>query len=158
MGKLIRQIFKFGIVGVICFFIDFGLYNFCNFIGIHYLISGFVGFSVSVIVNYLLSMRYVFKRRSDISRIHELVVFILLSIGGMILNEIILWVIIDIMYVKWGWLNDVFSYGTTQVLAKLASTGIVMIYNFVTRKIFLEDHAAYQAENNPENAGAQSRN
>ena len=56
MTKLIQQFLKFGVVGVICFFIDTGLYTICNFIGIPYLISGVIGFSVSVVVNYLLSM------------------------------------------------------------------------------------------------------
>ncbi len=52
--NLIKQFLKFGVVGAICFFIDFGLYTFCNFIGCPYLISGVIGFVVSVVVNYLL--------------------------------------------------------------------------------------------------------
>ena len=34
MKKLIQQFLKLGVVGVICFFIDTGLYTICNLIGI----------------------------------------------------------------------------------------------------------------------------
>ena len=59
MKKLFMQIVKFGFVGAFCFVIDFGLFNGLNFLGVHYLISGAVGFIVSVIVNYILSFKFV---------------------------------------------------------------------------------------------------
>ena len=56
MKQLFDQIIKFGIVGVICFFIDFGITaGLANFFGVHYLISKFLGFVISCVVNYLLS-------------------------------------------------------------------------------------------------------
>lgn len=51
MKKLIEQIMKFGIVGVLCFAIDYGLMIFLTEVfGISYLISSGISFSVSVIV------------------------------------------------------------------------------------------------------------
>ena len=79
MGKIIQQFLKFGVVGALCFVIDTGLYTICNFIGIPYLISGVIGFSVSVVVNYLLSMKYVFVRRDDLSRKKEFTIYLILS-------------------------------------------------------------------------------
>ena len=53
MKKLIEQIMKFGLVGVFCFVIDYGLMIFLTEVfGISYLISSGISFSVSVIVNY----------------------------------------------------------------------------------------------------------
>ena len=112
MKKLIQQFLKFGVVGVICFFIDTGLYTICNLIGIPYLISGVIGFSVSVVVNYLLSMKYVFVRRDDLSRKKEFTIYLILSVIGL--------------------------PRAAEILAKIGATGIVMVYNFVTRKIFME--------------------
>ena len=138
LTKLIQQFLKFGVVGVICFFIDTGLYTICNFIGIPYLISGVIGFSVSVVVNYLLSMKYVFVRRDDLSRKKEFIIYLILSIIGLILNELILFVCVDVIYGNWSWLRSFMHPRAAEILAKIGATGIVMVYNFVTRKIFME--------------------
>ena len=56
MEKLIAQFMKFGVVGFIAFFIDYGLLAFCTeVLGINYLISATIGFTVSVVFNYLAS-------------------------------------------------------------------------------------------------------
>ena len=61
MKKLFLQIFSFGIVGALAFLIDYCLlYVFTEFLHVHYLISSVIGFSVSVIFNYLLSVKWVF--------------------------------------------------------------------------------------------------
>ena len=138
MEKLIQQFLKFGVVGVICFFIDTGLYTICNLIGIPYLISGVIGFSVSVVVNYLLSMKYVFVRRDDLSRKKEFAIYLILSVIGLCLNELILFVCVDLIYGNWAWLQSFMHPRAAEILAKIGATGIVMVYNFVTRKIFME--------------------
>lgn len=138
MKNIIQQFLKFGVVGVICFLIDFGLYTACNLCGIPYLISGTIGFCASVIVNYILSMRFVFVRRDDISRQREFITYVILSAIGLGLNELILYICVDMVYVNWGWLQGFLSRSGAELLAKIGATGIVMIYNFVTRKIFLE--------------------
>ena len=118
MGKIIQQFLKFGVVGALCFVIDTGLYTICNFIGIPYLISGVIGFSISVVVNYLLSMKYVFVRRDDLSRKKEFT--------------------IDLIYGNWTLLQELMHPRAAEILAKIGATGIVMVYNFITRKIFME--------------------
>lgn len=138
MKHLCDQIIKFGFVGVLCFIIDFGLYKACNYIGVPYLLSGFIGFTVSVIVNYLLSMKYVFQRREDMSRQSEFGIFVILSIVGLVLNEILLYLGIDGIYMRLQFLQDLMTQSMAETIVKLIATAIVMVYNFVTRKIFLE--------------------
>lgn len=138
MNKIIQQFLKFGLVGVLCFFIDTGLYTACNLLGVPYLISGVIGFSVSVVVNYLLSMKYVFVRRDDLSRRKEFAIYLVLSVIGLGLNELILYICVDLIYGNWIWLRGLFSPRAAELFAKLGATGIVMVYNFVTRKIFME--------------------
>lgn len=136
---MIKQLLRFGVVGVICTIIDFGLYTICNFLGVPYLISGIIGFSVSLIVNYILSMHFVFKRRNDISRRREFLVFVILSVIGLGIHELLLYIFVDIWYAGSAWMQRMVGIRAAEILAKVFATGVVMIFNFVTRKIFLEE-------------------
>ncbi len=139
MKKLLAQIFKFAIVGGISFVVDFLVYTImCNVLGIHYIIAGVSGFTVSVIVNYILSMRFVFVSKEDMRKDKEFVIFVVLSLIGMLLNSVILYICIDLIYMNWLWLNQLITIKWMNIVAKVVATGIVMVYNFVTRKIFLE--------------------
>ena len=130
MRKLFKQFFKFGIVGVICFIIDYGLMVALTELAyVPYLISCGISFSVSVIVNYILSMRFVFASKKDVDKRKEFALFVLLSISGLLLTELLMWLFVagvDINY----------------MIAKIITTGIVMVYNFITRKLLLEERAS----------------
>lgn len=128
MKKLIAQFMKFGVVGVLAFLIDYGLMvALTELFGVPYLISNTVSFIVSVIFNYLASMRYVFERRDDMSRRREFIIFIVLSVIGLILNDVLMWLCVGILLIDYR-------------IAKFIVTFLVAIWNFVTRKIFLEKH------------------
>ena len=139
MNKLLAQILKFAVVGGISFVVDFVVYTvMCNVLHIHYIIAGVSGFVVSVVVNYLLSMKFVFVSKEDMRKDKEFVIFVVLSLIGMLLNSVILYICIDLIYMHWMWLNQILVIDWMNIVAKVIATGIVMVYNFVTRKIFLE--------------------
>ncbi len=141
MKRLIEQFVKFGAVGVLCFFIDFGIYTLLlALIDWHYdyLIATFFGFTVSVIVNYILSMKFVFVRKEDMDRRKEFIIFVILSVIGCILNELLILLCMNGIYDNWAWMQSICSREVAKLLGKIAATGVVMVYNFVTRKIFLE--------------------
>lgn len=155
MKKLINQILKFGVVGIICFFIDFiitmaisSVLRSAMAMGTSEaaLIGAFFGFVISVIVNYLLSMKYVFKRREDMDRRREFIVFVILSVIGLGINELIILFCIDIVYSNWAWLHNLVGATLATAGAKIVATGVVMVYNFITRKIFLEQKEEEPAE------------
>ena len=122
---MLKQLIKFSIVGVIAAIIDVGVLVILNeLLYVDVLISSAISFCASVTVHYLLSMSFVFKSKKQ-SKVKEFVIFVLLSIGGLCLNEFILW--FGISYTS-------FYYLSVKVIAMV----IVPIYNFITRKIFLE--------------------
>jgi len=136
--KLIAQLLKFGVVGVISFIVDFSIYTGLNFLGCPYLISGLVGFIVSVIVNYILSMKFVFERRDDMSRKKEFIIYVVLSTIGLGLNELLLYICVDLVYTHSDFLMGLYGDRMAEIVAKVFATGVVMIYNFVSRKLILE--------------------
>lgn len=139
MKKLIEQILKFVSVGGISFLVDFAVYtSMCNVLHIHYIIAGVSGFTVSVIVNYILSMRYVFVPKEDMRKDKEFIIFMVLSLIGMLLNSVFLFIGIDVIYMHWKWLKQTLPIEWMNMAAKVIATGVVMVYNFITRKIFLE--------------------
>lgn len=125
MQKLLAQIMKFGVVGVVATVIDFGIMNLLHYgLGLNILIANTSGFIVSLIFNYVASMKYVFAHKEGMSR-REFIIFVVLSVIGLALNDGIVLA-----------LNA--GLGLEANIAKICATALVMVYNFVTRKIFLE--------------------
>lgn len=126
MKKLIEQVMKFVIVGGLSFVLDFIIYYvLTNFFSVYYLTAGFFSFTLSLIFNYLMSMKFVFKSKDDLKKTHEFIIFVSLSVMGLGLNLLSLYILVDLFR-----MND--------LIAKVLVAGIVMVFNFVTRKIFLE--------------------
>ena len=126
MKKLMEQIVRFGIVGVIAFVIDYAVLQVLTEVaGIHYLISSAVAFLVSVIFNYILSITFVFETDKSKSKVAQFSLFAVMSAGGLGINQLMMWLLSDIMFIPYQ-------------LSKFFATAVVMVYNFVTRKLFLE--------------------
>ena len=149
MKKLFAQIIKFGFVGGLCFLIDFVITMIVNHV-LHAVtgmafettatVAGFFGFTISVIVNYILSMKFVFERKEDMSKKKEFIIFLILSIIGLGINEVVIWFCTGVLYKDIRWLQETFNNTVYLAGAKILATAIVMVYNFVSRKIFLEKH------------------
>ena len=139
MKNLIEQILKFGIVGFICFFIDFGItVGLANIFGVHYLISKFLVFVIYAVVNYILSIKFVFTQKKEMNKNKEFIGFIVLSAIGLLINEIVMFVCIDVIYKNTAFLQDMINDEWMVSISSVIATGIVMVYNFISRKIFLE--------------------
>lgn len=128
MSKLFAQIVKFGLVGVVATVLDFlVLYVLADFIGLHYLTAAALAFVAATLFNYVASMRYVFTSRfGTAEKRQELLLFVTLSIVGLGLNQVLMWLFVDQVALHY-------------LVAKIAATVFVMAWNFVSRKIWLED-------------------
>ena len=125
-NKLFQQIFKFGVVGGIAFVIDYGIMVISKeLLGFSVLISAALGFTISVIFNYIASIKWVFDVNKEKDEKKSFILFIVFSIIGLILTEIIMWFGTDMININY-W------------RVKIMATAIVMVFNFITRKMFLE--------------------
>lgn len=126
MGNLIAQFMKFGVVGAIAFVIDFGLLALLTSgFGVNYLVSATISFTVSVIFNYFASFRFVFTHRDDMSRHREFIIFVVLSVIGLVINNVLMWACVELLHMFY-------------LVAKIIATVVVTLWNFITRKIFLD--------------------
>ncbi|PWJ49481.1 GtrA family protein [Faecalicatena contorta] len=125
--SLWKQIIRFTVVGGSAFLIDYSIMILLTeFFGINYLISNAMSFTVSVIYNYLLSVHWVFDVNGGRSQTQDFLVFITLSVIGLGINQLIMWLCVD-------------KIGIFYMISKIGATGVTMVYNFITRKIFLEN-------------------
>ncbi len=125
-SKLFQQIFKFGIVGGIAFIIDYGIMVISKeLLGFSILLSAGLGFTISVIFNYIASIKWVFDVNKEKDEKKNFVLFIIFSVIGLILTEVIMFIGTDIININY-------------LIVKIAATAIVMVFNFITRKMFLE--------------------
>ena len=111
-----------GIATVIDFVFLYIFREFCNF---PVLVSNTLSFCISVIYNYTASVKWVFDVNREKNAKKQFVIFIVFSILGLLLNNLIMWITVDFLNIYY-------------LLAKVVATMLVMIFNFVTRKIFLE--------------------
>lgn len=124
--KLLLQMFKFAIVGGLAFVIDYVTLIICKEVfHLDTLISAAIAFTVSVIVNYILSVKWVFDVSDKHSGKRNFIIFIVFSLMGLGLTELIMWIGEDLLHISY-------------LIVKIVATIIVMIFNFITRKIFLE--------------------
>lgn len=124
--SLLQQVVRFGFVGGTAFLIDYGIMILLTEVfGINYLVSSGISFSISVIYNYIMSIRWVFHVDKEKSGTANFMIFLILSIIGLGLNQLIMWLMVD-------------KAAVFYMISKIVATAVVMIYNFITRKIFLE--------------------
>jgi putative flippase GtrA len=135
--KLIRQLAKFGIVGIIAFIIDFGGMNLLLLFNFNNLAASTISFLVSLVFNYCASMKYVFTHRDDMALWMEVVIFFLSAAIGLVINEIIIWTSTSMLPN-----NAVETMHSRYVIytnaAKVLSALIVSAWNFAIRKWLLD--------------------
>ncbi|HKT12718.1 MAG TPA: GtrA family protein [Terriglobia bacterium] len=124
-GGLGGEFFRYVLVGGFAFVCDtFTLFSLTHYLEVNYLVSGAVGFLVGTAVNYVLSRNWVFQGRTLQNTSAEVMIFALIGVVGMGLNEWILWLFQS-------------KLGIYYLYAKGVSGVTVFMWNFGARKLAL---------------------
>lgn len=124
INNRIKEIIRFLIVGGFSFIIDyFGLYILTEYYEINYLISSSISFSIAVVINYILSVKFVFKNAKNGYK--QVSLFILSSVVALFLNQFCMWFFVEII--------DIYY-----MLSKIFTTLIVTIWNYISKKKSVE--------------------
>lgn len=125
---IVGQFLRYFVTGGLAFIVDFGVFSLAlYYFDIHYLIANLIGLMAGNVVNYLLSLGWVFsaeKRKMEKHRMLEITVFVVISLIGVGLNEVLMLFMVGKLS-----LNEMFS--------KVVAAGVVLVYNFLARKFIL---------------------
>ena len=124
--KYFKQIRNFVIVGCSVTLLDFVLLHaFVERANIWYLAAAALAFIISTAVNYILSMKFVFRGREGRDKKEEFTVFAILNLIGLGLTTLLMWLLVDKAHLHY-------------MFAKVFTSATVMFWSFFSRKIFLE--------------------
>lgn len=126
--NIIGQFLRYFVTGGLAFVVDFGVFALAFYcFNIHYLVANLIGLMGGNVVNYLLSIGWVFsaeKRKMEKHLVMEITVFIVISLVGMALNELLMYIFVDLLLVQ-------------EMVSKVGAAVIVLLYNFLARKFIL---------------------
>ena len=90
---------------------------------LHYTIATAIAYVLSTFVNWVMGRLLVFKESKG-SVMKEILSIYLVSVVGLLLNILIMWVAVDLL-----------SFG--EGISKIGATGIVFFFNFLVRKLVI---------------------
>ena len=115
------EMLRFAIAGGTGFVIDYGCtYVFTSLLGLHYLLSTALAFTLSVVVNYLMCAYWVFQG-ADTKNTGVKAGFLITSLIGLGLNELFMYLFVDALHLHY-------------MVAKLIAVVLVMIWNYISKR------------------------
>ncbi len=133
--QILTQLAKFVITGVIATAIDWLIYAILiTWLQMDPLIAQLFSFTAATIFNYYSNTIWVFNTTKNKTRRRLITEFFILSFIGLGISEGLLALFI-------------YQLGMGEMIAKIITTAIVMVFNFITRKLFLEDRKPKQKAN-----------
>ena len=119
------EFLRYGAASAIALFVDFAaLVLLTEFAGIHYLASAAVGFSLGIVVAYVLSVRWVFTSRRLASVPAESAIFLVIGIAGVAINHVAMFGLTESAHLPY-------------TVSKVGSAVLVFTFNFIARKTVL---------------------
>lgn len=120
------QFFRYAFVGGWATVADWGVFALFNeVLKIHYLISAPFAFLMGLTVNYLLSKKFVFSGAPEKTKAStEFLVYAIIGVIGLGLTMVIMWLLTELL-------------GFVPMASKIVATAIVLVWNFVARKVAL---------------------
>ena len=120
-----RAFARYFVVGGICACVDIGLFMlFAKGLGLPYLRVAAGTFLIATLLNYVLSVRFVFVSGRRFTRRWEVALVFAVSGMGLAVNASVLW--FGVEFARFGLL-----------LSKLVATGVVFFWNYFARRVLI---------------------
>ncbi|MBQ1186138.1 MAG: GtrA family protein [Clostridia bacterium] len=119
----IKEFLLYVIVGGIATVAEWVSFFVLDKLSVHYAIATTLAYFTGTLVNWAAGRILIFKEPNQ-SFIKEIVSIYLASFIGLLLNLIIMWIAVDL-------------FDITEMVSKIAATGIVFMYNFLIRKLLI---------------------
>ena len=102
------------------------LFILTHYLDVYYLLSAMVSFMAGITITYLVSIKWVFGRRSGYGRRKEFAIFSLIGVIGLLITLASMWLLTDILHIYF-------------LISKIVATVLVYFWNFSARKKLLFD-------------------
>jgi putative flippase GtrA len=125
---------RYFIVGGIAALIDISFFFiFAKLAGWNYLSIASAGFIIATFINYLLSIRWVFKSGIRFTKSQEILLVYCVSGVGLTLNLLVLYALVDCLEIE-------------LMLSKIIATASVFFWNFFIRRNFIFPQPVYKVK------------
>jgi putative flippase GtrA len=120
-----RGLGRYFVVGGVASAVDIGVFlAFAKYLGLPYLRVAAASFLLATLVNYILSVRFVFVSGQRFRRRWEVALVFAVSGAGLAWNALILWGCVELAHLD-------------LLPAKLVATGVVFFWNYFARRMFV---------------------
>jgi len=132
-----EQFIRYAVAGGAAYAVDFVvLASLTEFAGLHYLLATGAGFLSGLTLTYMLSVRWVFARRSLASKGLEFGVFAIVGFVGLLMTEVLMWLFTSVA-------------GLYYLLSKMVTGLIVLVWNFSARRVLLFSGSGFGRRKSP---------
>jgi putative flippase GtrA len=119
------KLIKYFFVGGAAAFVDISLFAlFAKLLQFNYLIVGSLGFILATLINYRLSICYVFNSGIRFDKKQELLAVYTVSALGLLMHQLALYTAVQILNME-------------LMVSKINATGLVFLWNFSIRNFFV---------------------
>lgn len=116
------QLLRNAVVGALATLVDLSLFSFLiEQRLVLYLIANILSYTTGMIVNYGLTVSWVFPHRPVKNRWFEFLLFALLSATSLALSELIIWLLVHFLAMH-------------PIIAKILATAVTFVWNFILQK------------------------
>ena len=126
--SLAGQFIRYLVTGGLAFVVDFGLFALCLYVfDWHYLLANLVGLVAGLVLNYTMSIVWVFtacKRTLEKQKAAEFALFALVGVAGVGINQLLMYLMVDGIHLN-------------EMMSKMVAAVLVLMWNFGARKLLL---------------------
>ena len=126
--SLLGQFLRYLVTGGLAFVVDFGLFALCLYVfEWHYLLANLVGLIAGLVLNYTMSIVWVFtacERTLEKQKAAEFGLFALVGFAGVGINQLLMYLMVD-------------GLSLNEMVSKMVAAVLVLMWNFGARKLML---------------------